>query len=539
MLIFTSIESGLITVSGALAQTGTFELLLDPGFDANIGDQFTLLTTTTGLTGAFDAFQGFEIGNGKAFELITVGNNLVARVTTLAAADSLGFVNGAPFTPAPRPVDGRTDVTLDVLTGTLQDVTVTGRTTGSGPVEMGTPILANVELATDVAGTLGTSDQTVTVTQGFDLDGATLSLASGTATGEYRLRFLEEQTLGGTGVLEFLRNDLGTSGAHTLVVADLIPGEEVLTIGPDVTIRGHVSIFGENNDPADHIRILGTVEGVDGSTLYMGNLDNAGGTVSVDASEGLVLIGRTVRNTIFEEVGGTSGGLEASGLTLLQDVTFGMDLLIDDAGTSRLIDVYDGLELRDDAVITLQGWDHRVELEFFGSQSVTGTGVIDMVADPFGGQTNVLRLDGLQEAQETLTFGAGITLRGTGSIGVEDAGDTLAILGTLQTLGGTLSVSNLDNGGGTMTVDASGGDVVLSWRIADVTIAEAVGNTGDLKLNHQGTLDDVTLGMDVLVDAAFGTQRVYLQNGLTLDGGDLILGGSEFAGATVEPYAKG
>ena len=83
------VRAGRIDITGALEQDGTFELVLSDDFDADIGEQFTILTTTTGLTGSFDDYQGFEIGNGKAFELITVGNDLVARVTT---EDTIDFI---------------------------------------------------------------------------------------------------------------------------------------------------------------------------------------------------------------------------------------------------------------------------------------------------------------------------------------------------------------------------------------------------------------------------------------------------------------
>lgn len=52
-------------------------------FDAELGDIFTLLTSTRGFTGSFDAYDGFDLDANKAFKLIAQDENTYAlQVTT-------------------------------------------------------------------------------------------------------------------------------------------------------------------------------------------------------------------------------------------------------------------------------------------------------------------------------------------------------------------------------------------------------------------------------------------------------------------------
>ncbi|MEO0487412.1 MAG: hypothetical protein AAF092_16020, partial [Pseudomonadota bacterium] len=93
----TDVQVGLIQITGQLEQMGTLELVLDASFDANLGDEFTILTASNGFAGTFDDFQGFNIGNGKAFEYFALDATsgalrVIEEVEAPAGADVFDFV---------------------------------------------------------------------------------------------------------------------------------------------------------------------------------------------------------------------------------------------------------------------------------------------------------------------------------------------------------------------------------------------------------------------------------------------------------------
>ncbi|MCV6584480.1 MAG: hypothetical protein OIF47_03000, partial [Marinibacterium sp.] len=255
---------------------------LAPGFDAGIGDEFVILTATGGVTGQFNAFRGFDLGGGKAFELVARdANTLVLRVTTDTAAEAGGFINQPAYMPPARPVPGKTDLVIDTLAGPLADVNVTGRASGAGLPDVANATLSNVTLTSDVAGQTGNSDISVLLRQGLELAGSTLSLTGTRNGGEFQLYFEGAQQVQGNGILEFLP-DAGGSTMHRLTLRSELTGAEHLVFGPDITLRGHVDVSANAPAGGDGVQILGRVEGLAGALLHLGHLDNDGATVTVD-----------------------------------------------------------------------------------------------------------------------------------------------------------------------------------------------------------------------------------------------------------------
>ena len=116
---------------------------------------------------------------------------------------------------------------------------------------------------------------------------------------------------------------------------------------------------------------------------------------------------------------------------------------------------------------------------------------------------------------EVLTFGAGLEITGTGRLEANRAEDSLQILGTVVGRDGSLVLTDIDNQGEVLTVDASDGAVVLSERIEDTVFEAATGQTGELTIGSGAILDAVTLNMDTALAAAI--RLSYVENGLTLN----------------------
>ncbi len=120
------------------------------------------------------------------------------------------------------------------------------------------------------------------------------------------------------------------------------------------------------------------------------------------------------------------------------------------------------------ALVTMYG---NGELDFQGSQSLSGTGVVDfedtrVIPNSF----NPSGLKGLYvpDAGNTLTIASGVTVDGeTGFVG-STGGGSVANDGTIEADGGTITVQNDTNfNGGTLT----GG----TWQVIGASILELLG----------------------------------------------------------------
>jgi len=266
--------------------------------------------------------------------------------------------------------------------------------------------------------------------------------------------------------------------------------------------------------------------------LTIGDLDNDGAQVFVDASLGTVNIRSWTRDTVFEAVNGSSGVLNILDTASLSGATFAMDARVDASTGQNRVDVYSGLTL-EDAVLGLQGFGNLAELEFIGTQDVAGMGSLLLLANPLGSTNNAIRFNGVSSTEEVLTFGEDITLQGSGAIFADDVNDIIRILGDVVVDGGVLTLSDINNGGAVLRVDASGGDIRLSESVAETVLTAIPGSTGVVQLLNGLILKDVDLSMDARFEAEFSNQTVTIRDGLTLSDSALTLAGSEFATATL------
>lgn len=90
-------DIGSIAVLGELTRNGSLALDISDEFanDLILGDEFTIVTTTQGVFGSFDSFQGFDLAGDMAFGLFESAGDLIVRVVTDAEAQPfIGGLNG-------------------------------------------------------------------------------------------------------------------------------------------------------------------------------------------------------------------------------------------------------------------------------------------------------------------------------------------------------------------------------------------------------------------------------------------------------------
>ncbi|MEL6522414.1 MAG: hypothetical protein AAFQ66_15715, partial [Pseudomonadota bacterium] len=324
-----------------------------------------------------------------------------------------------------------------------------------------------------------------------------------------------EQTIAGSGEILLSRanaiGDEALSGRNFVQLRSQFSTErETLTFGEDLTILGDGTVT--TNRSEDRIQILGEAKGIENGTLFLERVDNADETLTVDAIEGRVFFSDIVENTVVNGAG--SVGLR-SGLRM-EGVTFNMDAALGSTTNFDIAYVEDGLTLNASLELA-SGTSRYAYLYVNGEQIIDGTGSIDLTRAnaPSGSFDNRITLISQSADAEVLTFGAGVEITGTGRLEANRAEDSLQILGTVVGRDGSLVLTDLDNQGETLTVDASDGAVVLSERIENTVFEAATGQTGELTVGNGATLDAVTLDMD----AAFGGTNLfsYVENGLILN----------------------
>jgi len=302
---------------------------------------------------------------------------------------------------------------------------------------------------------------------------------------------------------------------------------EILEFGAGITIAGDGVV--RTNGGEDRLRVLGVLRGIEDGTLAVERLDNDGATVQVDASAGAVELRTRIDNTRVEAWAPPGGGAAAPAFQVtlgngleIRDTGFAMDARL--GGAYVTASVFGGLEM-DGTLEIASGQNRYAYLYFQGGQQVTGSGGFAMTrgSAPTGTFDNDIRLVSQSAQVEVLEFGAGLTLEGAGQVLAQSGEDAIRILGQVRGTGdGALLLYDIDNAGGTMTVDASAGTVALGERAADAVVAAAAGQTGQLGLLDGVVLEGMTLGIDTRLVTDSYTQ-VYVQGGLTL-GGTFSLG---------------
>ncbi len=181
----------------------------------------------------------------------------------------------------------------------------------------------------------------------------------------------------------------------------------------------------------------------------------------------------------------------------------------------------DGLTLN--GTLTAEGLrGYTATLGFTGSQTVDGTGTIQLVEKKDGGtrgQAAITVTNVDSTTTEHVIFGEDITLAGSGNINARSSSDSLSILGTVRAKNGAVKLDDIDNGGAAMSIDASAGTVSLLG--ARDTVFNAAGtDAGALTLVTGGTGIDLTVNMDATMSSgpSVGSASYTFTDGLTLNG---------------------
>ncbi|MEM1343244.1 MAG: hypothetical protein AAGI34_01540 [Pseudomonadota bacterium] len=527
-------SAGLIDISSDLVREGVLALDLAPGFDAAIGDTFTIVEAGRFL-GAFDGFDGFEIGNGKAFVLDETLTTLTLRVATTAQAQAGGFLSGFTAPPPSGPA-GLTPVQVTEIASDFTDSALSAAPGATLPLAVSNNVdLVGSSLADDARLAVTANSNTMLFVQkGLALDGADIAV-SGDAVRLAEIEFQGEQSVTGTGSITLDQSQAG-DGERARSFLDfngVLGAPEILTLGAGIDVRGSGDVFA--TDSGDALRILGDIVSTDAGTgLLIQDIDQGGGTLSLDASSGRIVLLDRIANAVLDGAVAMPGQIELLDITL-DGVDISIDTLLDarlDTGT-RQAAVVGGLTL--DETLTVAGSRARTaEVRFFGEQTIDGTGTIELSSQNARlGSTvnNLISFDGATGASERFTVAETITVRGSGTIQVVEA-DTLRFLGTLvgDAAPGVLRISGIDNEGDAFTVNASQGEVALFGRIKDARVEQ----TGSGALALQSTvLENVVLAARAELVAAIGTNTVTVENGLTLIGTDLSLSAGTSFGATL------
>ncbi|WP_179954343.1 hypothetical protein, partial [Denitrobaculum tricleocarpae] len=502
-------------------QSGVEEVL-------TFGPDVTLRGTGFGYasqTGDHLRFLGDVIADGGRLSLLDVDNG--GEMLSLSEVNGgelvlrRGLSNAVVDIAAGSAVDISGDVTSVSLTGAgtahLSSVSrIDGLTVGAGSA-------ASIDVAG--GGGYGYSSRSATIDADLTVDG-TFEIAGG-ASRTAAVIFSGSQQVDGSGEILLSRANALDAGIvnNSLRFDGVSTNAETLVFGEDLTIRGDGRFYATGAN--DRLQVLGTLAGIEGGALRLDDIDNAGESFAVDASAGVVAVQGRIEDAVIEAAAGQTGRLEVVSGTL-EGVTLGIDTALDASGARKTLTIEQGLTLNN-ADLSLEGSQSRIAtLRFADEQTVDGSGEILLSranALEGGAVNNRIDFEGASNAAEVLTFGAGVTIRGDGRLYASDSNDRIQVLGTLAGIdGGILRLDDINNAGESFAVDVSSGSVALDGWIEDAVIEAAAGQTGRLEI-VSGLFENVTLGIDTVLDAATTNRTLSIDEGLTLDA-DFILAGS-------------
>ena len=404
------------------------------------------------------------------------------------------------------------------IQGTVIGGTITSESGGriAGATLNGVTIKGNLQL---------TSNGDLFVTNGLVVNGI---LTIGDLGGWGRVWFDGSQTLGGNGSVVFgVDNNVnGLLNRH---------GNETLTIGPDITVRGRSGCLGTSpgggGDANGSVVNLGTIQSdVAGSVIQLtagttrssgllratgggsivlnGPVDNSANTMKIEG-DGTISFGNKI-------TGGTvwiaaESRLRSNASAALDGVTINGELQV--FGNSA-VQIKNGLTLNGTVTLGEVAANNTFGvLTFVGTQSLSGVGKIVFGGFNDGRVVNSVRLT---ESGSTLTIGKDIVIQGgRGAIGYNDAHGgphdvSVVNFGTINNLnGGTVVVGGILTNNGIINVDG----VSTFTPLGTITGGEIRTQPG-AKFGA-GTLDAVTVTGDFSVT---GNSAADVKNGLTLNG---------------------
>ncbi len=574
-------DNGTLTLDGAWQNTGAISATastvnLGGSFaEAGIGD-FTPAASTVNLTGALD-----NTGATLALDSATgpwnlAGGTITGGTITTAGSDTLTAMRNSTLVgvtlAGELTIDGGATVTarqgllLDNATVQLQ-----------GSLGFGTgfsfPIFATLTLDGAGAQTLGGTGQVVFAGSGGQvnqlLSGAgPLTVAAGvsvsdTTAGGFVGSSGQALTVDGTVTasagqgITVAGSSVTNNGPPGGTTASLQADGAALEVtnlqgnaggiaasnGATLTLDGAWQNTGAVSETVATIDLrgtfktsgLGTLSGSGGAIEFIGTLTNDGtltlngGTVNpLYFLDGGTINGGTISTPNGTELETTQAGGTLNGVTLAGTLLTGEFI-------NNFVDVTGGLTLAPAGLVMMEG---NSELDFLGSQSLSGGGAVDfadnlVLANGF----NPSGLKGLYvpDSGDVLTIGPGVTVHG-------DTGFVGSTAGGAVTNDGTIAA----DGGGAITVQkatnyAAGTLTAGTWEVADkgtliLSTPDLIAtNAADIVLDGAGSHFDNAPGTDILSGLAGNAAG----GGLTVQNGYHFVTSQAFSNAGRVTVAAG
>lgn len=501
---------------------------------------------TLGGTGAIN----FATADGSN-RLTIEGNSTLTVGTGMLIHGNTGIIGQAVFVGGTGNIINQGTINADVSGGTLA-LSPSGSTTNTGLLAASNGGQLRLDSAIlNTGGNITVQDSASTITQnGMTITGGTINNTSGghfTATGSDsnglsgvtlngvldltgggRERISNGLTLtptsrvdiGGNGIISFFDNQtLGGTGAINFATADgsnrlTIEGNSTLTVGANILIHGNTGIIGTavfvggtgtlinqgtiNADvnggtltlaPSGVTTNTGLLAASNGGQLLLNTaITNTGGNITVqDASSHITQNGMTITGGTINNTAGGQFTATGSDSNALNGVTVNGVLGLTGGGRER---ISGGLTLNGTANIGGNGI-----LSFFDNQTLGGNGTVNFAS---ADGSNRLTIEG----NSTLTIGANMLIHGN-----------TGLIGQAAFVGGTGNLINngtirADVNGGTLTINPSG-SITNNGLIA-------VSNGGQIALPSNITLTN-TSGNITVQDAA----STITQNAITIVGGTI------------------
>jgi PEP-CTERM motif len=502
----------LLNVSGTTSLSGTLDVSLINSFFPAVGNTFTFLNSTGGVSGIFGTVNGLNIGGGEILSVI-YGSNYVEISTSYSSTTDLWnggtgvWSNGSQWSiGVPQPAfdtiiysGGNDDVTMDVGSSTVNSLTVGGPSNGFSSIlsDNGTAqtlvvtngLTVGAQGALDFTGS-GSSITAASVSNnGYVLlgPGVTLNLTSqpngvtsvaanstweiagnfavgGVAnTGFANLANLDGSVLFENGTSQSITPALTISSTGKLTVkfgaslntAGINNSGSVLVLGSDT-----LSMSGSLTNDGSFV-----VNGSSGMATMTGLTNNAGGFIDVDKGATMTVNGNVVNNAngpqgIYTGFNGNGGNTIQINGTLTNNGMVGLESSGDMFNVTGTVNNSGSFQITGGAAATFTTTllnSGTVDLENASTLKVNGA------ADNFG--TMSTSANG-GTGSNTMTVSGLLTNEASGQISVNGPSDTLKAPGGIVNKG-SVSVKNgstIDppyfNNLGTLNIDGTSTFVV-------------------------------------------------------------------------------
>ncbi len=480
--VVSDLTGRLITLSaGSMAIEGTLDVTNDARMQLDFGSTGSIIATTASVTvdtGELEFFGSFEnLGTINIVDsLFDIGNNdddawlnsgtIVLTNSTLELGGLITLADAGTITGSGNAI----------LNGTLLN---TGQS-----FDVSSVLAGNIELATGgsiVGGSILGSPLNIPALQSFTLDGVILQSDLNVAGGA-TARIENDLTLNGANV-----NLLSDNNFTLLSFVDGVGETSRLRGTGDVVFGGTTSIDNRNRLQAGGSSNL-TVES--GVTIRNGT---AGGEViALSSSVTLTLQGAIVSNLSGRDITLSANSLNFEGSFAISNEAIGQISFGNNPGT-----------ISAGAVLTVNTGELELFGDFTNSATISVTnGLIDLGSTLSDEWVNA---GTIALSASTAELGGTFTLADAGDI---TGGDTVLINGTLDNTGQTVDL-NADLPG---TTQLGQGGTILNGSV--------VGGSVDLLAFQSFTLDGVTLGADLNLQAG---STMNIDNGVTLNNAAITL----------------